>query len=101
MRIHARALEAVQNPQPWFHLILLLLLLLLINIESYTATCQSLWLHLAAAAPSGAFESSSRHWRDLVGKELHILSSFSSGDGPLKSYVLSRLSAVTFFYLFR
>lgn len=35
-----------------------------------------------------------------MGKELHILSSFSSGDGPLKSYVLSRLSAVTFFSLF-
>ena len=53
VHIHATALEAVQNPQPRFHLILLLLLL--INIGSYTATCQSLWLQLAFAAPRGAF----------------------------------------------
>lgn len=94
VRIHARALEAVQNPQPRFHLILLLLLL--INIGSYTATCQSLWLRLAFAAPRGAFELCSRNWRDLLGKALLRLCSFSCS--PLKSY--SFLSTVTFISLF-
>ena len=96
VRIHARALEAVQNSQPRFHLILLLLLL--INIGSYTATCQSLWLRLAFAAPRGAFELYSRSWRDLLGKALLRLCSFTCRHGPLKSY--SFLSTVTFISLF-
>lgn len=96
VHIHATALEAVQNPQPRFHLILLLLLL--INIGSYTATCQSLWLRLAFAAPRGAFELCSRNWRDLLGKALHSLCFFSCRHGPLKSY--SFLSTITFISLF-